>query len=128
MIEIIQNILSNIQTPWAAVIAAVLVAFFPVKNPDNPDKGQFLIQRLLKFFRGRASSSGNNLIGSDNQDVQFASCQEAIHYLANCAHEARDTELRDAALDLLRPFARMRFPDRSQANMPGAPRQQGRNE
>lgn len=107
--ELLQQILANIQTPWAIGIGSILAALFPVKvatPPGVPDKTTPFIWSILQRFLPFSSADG----GDDRSDREFETCHDAIKYLAEQADKAKSIELRDKTLDLLRPYAALQFP------------------
>jgi hypothetical protein len=110
--ELVQQILANIQTPWAIGIGSILAALFPVKvvtPPGVPDKTTPFIWSILKRFLPFASSDSSGGIGGR----EFETCHDAVKYLAEQADKAQAIELRDQTLDLLRPYAALQFPKSS---------------
>ncbi len=107
--ELLQQILANIQTPWAIGIGSILAALFPVKvatPPGVPDKTTPFIWSILKrFLPFGAAESGGGAAGRE-----FETCHDAVKYLAEQADKAKAIELRDKTLDLLRPYAALQFP------------------
>jgi hypothetical protein len=122
------NLLSFLPPPWNVILPALVVAFFPLKNRQDPRRGEFMFQRLLKMFQQNgqpglplappASTHPDPAMYPTqvvaNAPRQFADCQDAIKYLADCASGKGDDQLRDKALELLRPFADLAYKDQPQ--------------